>query len=316
MSSKPTLGQLVWPESEYQKVREFTDICPDEIACMGYAKLDGNKVIIDEVFLVPQVISLGNVEFIETGLPYAVERAKAEGRLEELRFCWHSHATHGAFFSSTDEDMVRKIRDTSLIDWFASAVLNKKGDTHAQIDFFPHRDQSSTVGKFAKQVTVNLDFTVEGVKLDAMEQRIEEIEKLCIKKTDYKKSQDKADKNTKEQRAKDDAEAGDLVLLPTKMSSTWRKPTGRDWKLHNDAKKKGWWAYVPDDVDIAYYWDDTNAFMGSAPIPLEKNGDWKIDVNVNVIDGKAEDAEDPELVPLNTDDDEHLLGIAENAGQL
>lgn len=306
-------GEIVWPEAEYRKIREYTELCPDEIACMGYATLDGNRVIIDEVFLVPQVISLGNVEFIETGLMYAVNKARDEERLEELRFCWHSHATHGAFFSGTDEDMVRKIRDASLTDWFASAVLNKRGDTHAQIDFFPHRTDG-IMREFAKQVTVELDFTVEGIPLDATEQRITEIESLCTRKVDHEKAKRdaKKDKSTK----KDDS----MTVLPLPSNhdkNAWKPATARDWELHKKAKSEGWWAYVPDDVDIAYYWDAKEHFMGSAPIPLTSKGDWMFDVTVDVVDGSSIDS-DPgtDLIPLNADDDEVLLEAAEKAGLL
>lgn len=299
------MGSVCFDQATWQKLEEYTALCPVEIACMGYAKLEDDNVIVDEVFLVPQVISLSSVQFIDKGLPWAVQKAMDEDRLNELRFCWHSHATHGAYFSSTDEDMVRKIKKSGPLPWFASTVLNKKGSTHAQLDYFK---PDGPLGAFTDHVTIELDVLVEGSKIDQAAQRLAEIEEYAEKKSDY-------DKKLKAKKTHKPSESI-LPLEQVKPDTEWTAHvSGRDWRLHNEAKNKGWEVYVQDDV--AYYWcAETREFKGSAPIPIDpKTGDYKIDISPTVIDGSCEEVEDPELVPIN-EAEEAMLERAMSAGHV
>lgn len=309
-------GSLLVTQDVYQQLREYTKLAPGEIACFGYATLNEDSCIVDEVFLVPQEVSSSNVEFITEGLPFAVEKAKQDNRINDLRFCWHSHGTHGASFSSTDREMVEKIGKAGLIDWFAMAILNKRNEACASIDFFR---MDGHVGTFASQVTVPLDFTVEGMVMNHEEQRIAEIEKMCKKKT-YTSTSTSSSWN--KQATKDEG-----LNLPQHAATKERAVTDRDMTLHKKAKLKGWYCYVPNDVNIAYYWDPiTEKYEGSAPIPIEKNekGEevWAIDLEQNVFDGSAIDAKQPHLVPIEDIDDQEdaaqvaMLEQAEKAGLL
>jgi len=294
------MGAIVFQDSDFKKLEEYTALCPVEIACMGYATLEGGDVMVKDVFLVPQTVSLSSVEFLEEGLPYAVQKALEEDRVEELKFCWHSHATHDAFFSAIDEDMVEKVRKSGPIDWFASSVLNKRGKTYAQLDFFrPGMD--SPVSDFLERVTVELSTHVEG-RIDQAQLRMAEIE-MFAKKKEYTKPTTTTT-----------ATGGDKpVLEPPHGEQPGGKASGRDWRLHNEARQKGWDCYVDDDQNLAYYWNsETGEYEGSAVIPLDEKGDWKIDINVTVFssdDGNASEGETTEMVPL-TDAEEEMLNSA------
>jgi hypothetical protein len=95
-----------------------------------------NKTVhVDELFLVPQFVSGSEVDFVSEGIPYALEKAKRDGRLTDLRFCIHSHGTHGAFWSNVDEDAIEKF-GWGGTPWFANAIFNKRGDTAGRIDLW------------------------------------------------------------------------------------------------------------------------------------------------------------------------------------
>lgn len=323
MPDKPlvTKGNIVIPEKEYRKIEEYTALCPVEIACLGYAKLDGRNVVVDEVFLVPQVISLSSVEFLDKGLPWAVKKAADEGRLDELRFVWHSHATHGAYFSATDKDMVEKVRKAGPIPWLANAILNKDGDTYGRLDYFDLKD--SELGGFLKQVTMHLDVCIDAPPFEDVELRLQEIEEHCTKKSEVVK--EKARKKHEEKKASKKVAGKEMVPYeqpkahPSEDNITWPpKLTPEDWKLHNLAKQEKWECYISPD-DIAYYWlAETREFMGAAPIPIDKRtGEYKLAIEPTVIDASDVDneAESGEFVSLDEAEDQ-LLTQAINAGML
>lgn len=115
----------------------YVELMPGEVGCFGYVELDveHKEFYVPELFLVPQEADESQVDFTTTGLPYAVEKAIEDDRLNDLRFCVHSHGAHGAFWSSTDEDMIQKM-GTGGTPWFLSAIFNRKRETTCRLDIF------------------------------------------------------------------------------------------------------------------------------------------------------------------------------------
>jgi len=249
MSSQESYGHVHFEPDTWRMLQEYTDLCPTEVACMGYATLDGPIVKVHEVFLVPQVVSGSSVEFMDTGFPWAVNKALQEGRIDELRFIWHSHCNFSAFFSSIDEDMVRKVRNHGPIPWLADVVLNKKGETHAQIDYFALGDG---VNEFCQHLMLPLEVQVGDFPADETEKRIEELEAMLTKKP-----------------------VTTTTTTSSKSSGVVGKSgcTAADWRLHNQAKSKGWESYV-DDEGYIHYWDpkEGGSYKGSAKVPLKSDG--------------------------------------------
>lgn len=315
-------GSIIFPDSEWRKINDYTELCPVEIACMGYAKLEGSNVLVQEVFLIPQDISLSSVDFLEKGFPYAIAKAAEEGRVDELKFCWHSHATHPACFSTTDEDWIEKIRDTGPIDWFASAVLNKRGDTYGQLDYF---GIEGPLAEFASHVTVKLDVGSEStVPNEERAAREAEIEEFCTRKptataSSTKKGSKKSGKgpagsDSSRKRGATD-ETSDIIAEQASIEAWNQMITARDTNLHKVAKEERWECYIIEDV--AHYWDSmTKTYQGEAPIPLDvADGTFAIDIEPTVIDGDAEEIEDEEYVPLDAAED-RLLQEAMDRGLL
>lgn len=274
-------GHVKFNEADWRQLQEYCDLCPVEVAAMGYATIEGSVVNVNEVFLVPQVVSGSSVEFMDTGFPWAVQKALDEGRIEELRFCWHSHVNFGAFFSATDKDMVRKVRNHGPIPWFCSVVLNKKGDTHAQLDYFK---LGEGVSDFCNHLTLELDVAVGEIPEDFTEQREQELEEFLTKKA---VSTSKTSSSGKSPATKaDEALDKDEVVGASGC-------TPKDWKLHNKAKTEGWDCYV-DPEHYVHYWDpkDGGKYKGSAPIPKNDDGSWKIDLKPNVMEADVVEALD------------------------
>lgn len=84
-----------------------------EVGGMGYATLDGDNVLWRETFLIPQEVSSSEVDFEATnGDSVAIERATADGVLDDPSFIWvswHSHHTMDAFWSGTDDKRINAI---------------------------------------------------------------------------------------------------------------------------------------------------------------------------------------------------------------
>jgi hypothetical protein len=122
-------------EAEWQKFLNYVDEIEGEVGAFGYVTEDENGFHVDEIFLVPQEASSASVEFMDEGLPYAIDKAMKDNRINDLRFCIHSHGNIPVGFSSDDEEMVGKMGSTGT-PWFVSIVTNKEHKVYSQVDIF------------------------------------------------------------------------------------------------------------------------------------------------------------------------------------
>lgn len=110
---------------------------PGEVGMFGYVQaVDGGLFVVDDVFIVPQIASAAEVDFVEDGLPFAVLKAVEDERLDDLRFCAHSHGEMGTFWSGTDEEMIVEKMGSTGVDWFISVVGNRKGSVRGRLDVY------------------------------------------------------------------------------------------------------------------------------------------------------------------------------------
>lgn len=131
---------IVINQHGWHKMWQLVRMLTTEVAMFGYATFHEDKkndpwLYVDTLFVPPQEVSSSEVDFVSEGLSYAVDKAIRDGRLEDLRFCVHSHGNMSAFFSQTDDEMIREF-GAQGIPWLASAVFNKKHETSARIDLF------------------------------------------------------------------------------------------------------------------------------------------------------------------------------------
>lgn len=270
------MGSIHLNEESWNKINDYTRLMPTEIACMGYATLKDGDVNVSELFLVPQDVSSASVDFLEKGFPWAVAKAIEEDRVNELRFIWHSHCNFNAFFSSIDEDMVEKVRDSGPIPWLANLVLNKKGETHAQIDYFRGDHE---LFDFTGHVTVDLDLKVDGVD-DRDDLRMEEIESLVERKKYVSTTKTYVAKPGGKLQEIDDSKITHGQGAVEQKAIQLHKLEPKDWQLHNKAKEEKWTAAVDSEQMVHYYDEQHKKYQGKAPLPINDAGEPKIKLNL------------------------------------
>lgn len=127
--------RLFIESNAFKKLREYVKQCPDEIQGFGQLSLDGNKIKVHNVFIIPQEVSSSSAEIEEedlaTLLHYCLEQDPPIG-LETIKFWWHSHVSMDAFWSGTDTQMI----DTFKNGWMVSLVTNKHGECKVRLDIY------------------------------------------------------------------------------------------------------------------------------------------------------------------------------------
>lgn len=219
--------KLRFTDEVYDKLWCYTHSVDTEIAAWGYVKpVEGGDLLVDDVFLVPQEVSAVSVDFVSEGMPYAVKKSIEDGRVTDLRFCWHSHVNMPTGYSSTDEEMIGKIRDGSNVPWFASTIFNKKGETNGRLDIFDSgvHDDLTGIGH------------IKGIKLDVITDRTEllDAEVLCdierlVKRKQYQSAASKHKSN-----------AGSNAIVPAHQYAGMSQSQQEWWKFYEDDYEWGW----------------------------------------------------------------------------
>lgn len=173
------MSKLILATDVEKQLRGYAHHCNKEIGAFGYITMQDGHFYVDEVFLVPQEVSGTSVDYVSEGFMYAIQKATNDERLNDLRFAWHSHVNMGAFFSSTDESMVRTIRDAGALPWFVSLVTNKKNETYARLDIF--KNGLNELPGLMQVSEVRLD-VCSADQVDQDERIISEIEKFVAEK--------------------------------------------------------------------------------------------------------------------------------------
>jgi hypothetical protein len=156
-----------------------------EVGGMGYAFLqDDGSLEWRDTFLIPQEVNSSEVDFETTGGDQvAIERAIADGVLDDPRFVWvswHSHHTMKAFWSTTDDARIAAMSKVGITRML-SLVGCHDGEYKMRFDVFGVEAHEINIG----QVTIsNVTFEAEGEReLSEFEQSIkDEIEANVVKK--------------------------------------------------------------------------------------------------------------------------------------
>lgn len=151
------MGSLILANDTYPKIKEYVAQIDAEIGMFGYVTMDGSNFTVDEVFLVEQTVSGSHVDFADEGLDYAINRAIKDDRIEDLKFCCHSHVDMDAFWSGTDDKMISGMNN-GMTPYLVSLVINKRNETKQRVDFY---NPDGPIGSYANQVTFDLDLEVE-----------------------------------------------------------------------------------------------------------------------------------------------------------
>lgn len=141
---------ITFAKAAWDLMWDYTDLMPGEVGVFGYVEVFDKEFYVEEIFLVPQESSAAQVDFIDKGLQYAIEKAIADDKLDKLRLCAHSHGHASANWSSTDEDAFRKLNATG-VPWFVNVIFNKEGRTLGRLDVY----ECPPMGRLDRQIKID-----------------------------------------------------------------------------------------------------------------------------------------------------------------
>jgi hypothetical protein len=278
--------EVVVAQEPWDRFWNYVDLTDNEVAAFGYIKPDPEGfMFVDDLFLVPQEVTGASVEFMEEGLPYAVDKAEKDGRLEDLRFCIHSHVNFGASWSADDDEMIEKVGSTGT-PWFVSAIFNKRRETACRLDVF----KSNEIPGLAFS-NLKLDILCEPVDDPARDEAQAELKEFLRKaKPVPPKHKGKGTTGGRGYQIvskawdSDDDEVGERgnnghrrIMSPAALEAELEsKHENYEFALATRARarKNKWTPVIEDAWTIAYY-DDSGQYQGSIPIDLcEDDDEW------------------------------------------
>ncbi len=126
-------------EAVNDRLWAYIEAVDTEIGGFGYAELqEDGDFIWHHIFLVPQEVSAGGVDFLDNGIPFAIEKAAADGCFDNPNFVWvkwHSHGKLSSYWSSTDDDANKRMRATG-VPYMLDFVGNHKHEWKARLELY------------------------------------------------------------------------------------------------------------------------------------------------------------------------------------
>jgi hypothetical protein len=118
------------------KLRLYARRCPFEIGGLGHVVADEAGLLITDVFILPQRVSMSDTELSSDGLFALLGRLVAEGAdVGSTRLWWHSHGEMELSWSDTDAETI----DNLPGDFWVAVVTNRRGDLRCRVDTYAPR---------------------------------------------------------------------------------------------------------------------------------------------------------------------------------
>ena len=124
----------------YQKLKHWVKLAQGEVSGLGtiIEKKGKNGVvegfIIDDIYLLKQESSSADTLLDDQAVgQFLVEMAKADKDTSTIKLWWHSHGDLNVFWSSTDEQCIADLANSSYL---ISLVTNKEGKILTRIDVY------------------------------------------------------------------------------------------------------------------------------------------------------------------------------------
>ena len=121
--------KLIIPQRVWQKLKYYQEATTDEISGLGKIRHKGNRIIVEEVYLLPQENSAAHTTILEDGLSRFMEKHLEE--MNELKLWWHSHQTIGCDFSMTDDLTSAQLSEA---DWYVSLLIHQDKKPQARLN--------------------------------------------------------------------------------------------------------------------------------------------------------------------------------------
>lgn len=116
------------------KLRLYAQRCPFEIGGLGQVEAaDGGGLLITDVFILPQRVSMSETELTSEGLFALLARLVSEGAdVTGTRLWWHSHGEMDVNWSETDAETIEHLPG----DFWVSVVTNRRGEVRCRLDAY------------------------------------------------------------------------------------------------------------------------------------------------------------------------------------
>jgi hypothetical protein len=153
------------PKKVYLKLRYFVDHTSGEISGMAKTEIseDGEEVTIKDAMIYKQECTPARTELDDGAQAvFIYEMQKKKESLKDWNLWWHSHASMNVFWSKTDDDTIKSLKDSvgsGRSNFLISVVMNKAKNVLARIDVFP--EDKSPFG-------VSCVETINDVKVDVI----------------------------------------------------------------------------------------------------------------------------------------------------
>ena len=120
------------------KLQSYVAHADGEISGMGLVEKQGNKLIIQDLYLIEQESGQADTKMDGQALAKLYDQLSQQGIDEsKLKLWWHSHGDIGVCWSGTDEATIEDWnQEREDNNWFLSVVTNKRGDMKVRIDVF------------------------------------------------------------------------------------------------------------------------------------------------------------------------------------
>ena len=120
------------------KIRAWTYHAEGEVSGLGLVETnieDGRLVSVEvvDVFILKQECSGASTELDQQDIARLLCELEREGKADQLKLWWHSHADLQVFWSNTDDQNIERLRTA---DYVLSIVTNRSWDLLARIDWF------------------------------------------------------------------------------------------------------------------------------------------------------------------------------------
>ncbi len=115
------------------KLRMYARRCPFEIGGLGQVVAEDGGLLITDLFILPQRVSVSDTELTSEGLFTLLAQLVADGvDVGSTRLWWHSHAEMDVSWSETDTDTIENLPG----DFWVAVVTNRKGDILCRLDMY------------------------------------------------------------------------------------------------------------------------------------------------------------------------------------
>lgn len=126
--------QLYIPAKNWQKLLYYAQAVETEISGFAEVTWNGQELEVGEVYLIEQEAGGAHTTLDELATHKFLLDYIKKGGTQLPRLWWHTHNDFDTFFSGTDYDTIKKLKNDSFL---VALCLNKKGDTYA--GFYLHQ---------------------------------------------------------------------------------------------------------------------------------------------------------------------------------